>query len=157
MRREILYVLVLFLSAILLLNCSKSSPESTEQANYVDEMDDRTRIRFRQYMIQGKKLYELHCANCHQSDGTGLAKLIPPLAKADYLMDSLMRTVCVIKNGLDSTIVVNGVEFSQPMPAHTDLRNLEIAEIITYITNSWGNEAGITSTREVEIYESECL
>ncbi len=107
-------------------------------------------------MVQGQQLYASYCSNCHQEDGKGLARLIPPLAKSDYLLQDAGRTVCLIKNGAAGQMVVNGVVYNQKMPANPSLKNIEIAQIITFINNSWGNEKGYTPVREVENHLSAC-
>lgn len=115
------------------------------------------KIKYQQYMVQGEQLYAMHCSNCHQEDGKGLARLIPPLAKSDYLLQDAGRTVCLIKNGIaGGEMVVNGVVYNQKMPANPALKNIEIAQIITFINNNWGNEQGYTSVREVEDHLSAC-
>ena len=119
-------------------------------------MDSRTKLRFRQYMVQGKSLYLQHCANCHGQNGEGLAKLMPPLAKSDYLMADVERAACLIRHGLEGPIQVNGEEFNQRMEAHTELKDLQIAEIVTFITNSWGNENGLFSSKQATITFQNC-
>lgn len=104
-------------------------------------------ILYQQYMVHGLRLYQEKCANCHQKNGTGLKRLIPPLIQTEYLQD-LVKTACSIKNGLKGEIMVNGISYNQPMPA-ADLTDLEIAEIITYINNSWGNMGGLSRVNEV--------
>lgn len=113
-------------------------------------------MKFEQYIVEGQQLYELHCSNCHQSNGGGLAKLYPALAKSDYLMDSTKNLACIINKGLEGKIVVNGIEYNQPMPAIPSLTKLEIAEILTYVKNSWGNKGGSVSIKEVEKQLKEC-
>jgi mono/diheme cytochrome c family protein len=112
--------------------------------------------KFAKYMIQGKQLYTTHCSNCHQENGDGLGKLFPPLAKADYMLDNIPRSICVIKNGLKGEIKVNGRTYNQAMPALDRLTNLEIAEISSYIYNSWGNEKGMIELETVEESLSNC-
>ncbi|MDA0194844.1 MAG: cytochrome c [Bacteroidetes bacterium] len=139
---------ILFFNATVLLHCSPSDrrPEGSQRAE----------MRFDQYYVQGKRLYLTHCANCHGQEGEGLQQLNPPLAQSDYLLSNIEETVCIINKGLEGEIEVNGVKFSQPMPPHTDLRILEIAEIITYITNSWDASSGIFSARRVEQVYNNC-
>ena len=119
-------------------------------------MDRRTKVRLEQYTVQGMSLYTKHCAQCHQSNGEGLAALYPPLKNADYLLEDLPRAACTIKNGLVKSIKVNGVTYNQMMPGLTQLTPLEVAEILTYITNSWGNAKGLTEVKEVEKWLQEC-
>ncbi|MFD2037228.1 c-type cytochrome [Belliella marina] len=105
-----------------------------------------------QYAIEGKILYENYCGNCHQNDGTGLGKFIPPLNGSDYMENDIGKTVRIIKNGLKGEIMVNGVSYNQPMPANPHLTNMEIAKIVTYIYNIWGNEAGVVDGNQVADY-----
>jgi len=107
-------------------------------------------MRFRQYMINGQRLYNQHCLNCHGLNGEGLEQLIPPLAKSDYLMADIDRAICQVRFGRVGEIIVNGRTFNQPMPENKKLRALEIAEIITYVTNSWGNQSGFISVKDAE-------
>lgn len=105
-----------------------------------DENEERDKIRRKQYVVQGRKLYATHCANCHKEDGTGLGRLIPPLKNSDYLQTDVSRTICLIKYGQKGEIVVNGITYNQPMPGQEDLTDLEIAEIVTYVYFTWGKD-----------------
>lgn len=100
----------------------------------------RKDVKFEQYMVHGERLYEIHCANCHQSSGEGLGRLIPPLKGSDYLAAHAGNLACLLKFGLADSIIVLGQMYNQPMPANVSLDPIDIAEILTYITNSWGNE-----------------
>lgn len=108
-----------------------------------------------QYFTNGKVLYERLCANCHNAEGTGLGRLIPPLKGSDYLLGDIPRAAKIIKFGQRGPVTVNGIEYNNPMPANPDLTNLEIVELITYITNSWGNEAKVPSIEDVASYLKE--
>ncbi len=107
-------------------------------------------------MVQGQQQYQIHCANCHGDDGKGLGQLIPPLAKADYFLEDIPRAICISRNGMKGSMLVNGVEYNQQMPEHKDLTALEIAEIITYASNSWGNVSGLTDVKQVEAILAKC-
>lgn len=105
-----------------------------------------------QYAIEGKVLYENYCANCHQKDGTGLGKLIPPLNPSDYMKEDVGRTARIIKHGQKGEIMVNGVIYDQVMPSNPRLTNMEIAQIMTYIYNIWGNKEGVIDANAVGKY-----
>ena len=89
----------------------------------------------------GEILYATHCANCHMEDGAGLAKLIPPLAQADFVLERADEMACIIRKGMQGPVEVNDIIFNQPMPGNEVLRDVEIATIINYIRSAWGNEA----------------
>lgn len=121
--------------ALFVLACSGEKSDGAK----VQERLDNAEIK---YFTNGKKLYTQHCSNCHMENGEGLGRLIPPLKNSDYLLSDIPRTAVIIQNGIDSAITVIGVEYRQPMPANLSLNPTEIAEILTYITNAWGNEYG---------------
>lgn len=121
-----------------------------------DTLDNATKLKFRQYAVQGRLLYEQHCANCHQADGTGLGRLIPPLAQADYLQKNRNQVLCIIRHGLKGSVVVNGQEYNQPMPANPQLTAIEIAEIATYIMNAWGNQGSFIEVGEAREILNNC-
>lgn len=142
------------ISMLLAMGCG--SGPSGEEGKNKQKMDQRTAIRMKQYKIEGKKLYQVHCANCHQKNGEGLARLYPPLVGSDYLLADLPRAACIVKYGQDGPITVNGKSYDQMMPGVESLAPLEVAEILTYISNSWGNMGGISSTRDVTKWLKDC-
>lgn len=111
----------------------------------------RNSVKLSQYMVAGMTLYQQHCANCHQVDGKGLAKLVPPLHQSDYLKSLKSNDMaCQIRYGLSDTIYVNGEMYHQPMPSNPRLTPLEIAEIVTYVKNKWGSEPGLYEVKKAE-------
>ncbi|MDV3308135.1 MAG: cytochrome c [Cyclobacteriaceae bacterium] len=105
--------------------------------------------KFLQYYRQGEQLYVQHCSNCHQQDGSGLRRVYPPLDTSDYMTNNRDKVICLIRYGVDEPLVVNGIEFVQPMPGIPALTDLEIAQIVTYIYNTWSHEEGIVEVKEV--------
>jgi len=139
------FLLILLLMAGV-ISCS---PKSANKEATLASISDPEIMK---YAISGKTLYENNCANCHQSDGTGLGKLIPPLRDADYFKGNVHRTVWIIRNGQEGEITVNGQIYNQPMPPNLQLKPLEIAQITTYLYNIWGNSEGVITSSEVENY-----
>lgn len=89
-------------------------------------------------MARGKELYNETCITCHLAKGEGLKGAFPPLANADYLMKTPEKAIASIKFGLKGKILVNGISYDGIMP-NPGLSNDEIADIMNYISNSWGN------------------
>jgi cytochrome c551 len=112
--------------------------------------------KYKLYYIEGQKLYAAHCSNCHQSDGQGLRKVYPPLAGSDYMSRNYDQVLCGMKYGMQGEITVNGVMYRQPMPGVRSLNELEIAEISTYIYNSWGNEKGLIDVKGIAATLERC-
>lgn len=92
-----------------------------------------------QYTVQGERLYEKNCSNCHQTDGSGLGRLYPPLKGSEYLKKTPAELAEIIRIGMKGSIQVQGKEYNQPMAGNPSLTDLEIAEILTYINVTWGD------------------
>ncbi|HLL96377.1 MAG TPA: cytochrome c [Spirosoma sp.] len=108
-----------------------------------------------QYITEGILIYKNNCANCHQTNGAGLASLYPPIAGSDYLADK-NAVICLIRYGLQGPIVVNGKRYNRPMPAQPKLSDLEIAELTTYLYNKWGGETKVTDVKAVTPVLEQC-
>jgi mono/diheme cytochrome c family protein len=100
-------------------------------------------LQYARYYSNGRQIYTQHCQNCHGNEGQGLARLYPPLTDTLFLKNNKARLACIIRNGLNDTISVNGIKFSGQMPAESHLPDIDIAAVITYITNSFGNKQGL--------------
>ena len=98
---------------------------------------------------QGKKLYEQHCGACHQVNGKGLPGAFPPLADSDYLMADKQRAISIPLNGLNGKISVNGQTYNAAMPPFSYLKDQDVANIMTYVMNAWGNKGGAVSLNDV--------
>ena len=98
-------------------------------------------------MERGKELYNDNCINCHMANGEGVQGVFPPLAKSDYLRDSTERSIRAVKYGLQGTIKVNGVAYNGIMPS-AGLDDDEVADVMNFILNSWGNSSDTLITPE---------
>ncbi len=92
-----------------------------------------------QSIQRGKAVYDDLCITCHLDNGKGVPKIFPPLANSDYLKNKRKESIKAVKYGLSGEITVNGVKYNTPM-ASLGLTNDEVADVMNYITNSWGNK-----------------
>ncbi|MCB0564226.1 MAG: cytochrome c [Phaeodactylibacter sp.] len=98
---------------------------------------------------QGQILYQNFCANCHMDDGSGLAGNIPPLAQSDYVSQNQGQLACIIRNGMEGQVVVNGKTYQNPMAGIPQLSEFEIANILNYINQAWENDYGYLPLKTV--------
>jgi glucose/arabinose dehydrogenase/mono/diheme cytochrome c family protein len=98
---------------------------------------------------RGETLYLEKCAMCHLPAGQGAPPAYPPLAGSDWLLADRTRTIRVVCEGLEGPIKVNGVDFNNIMPAQI-LQDEEVAAVLTYVTNAWGNKAAPFTADEVK-------
>jgi len=100
-------------------------------------------LTFARYYSGGMVLYQSKCQNCHGSDGKGLAALIPPLTQIKTKKTAL---ACLIKYGSKKSL---NSSFDAQMPAN-DLPPVDIAKVLTYVTNSFGNKMGTIDNERIE-------
>lgn len=99
---------------------------------------------------RGSEIYMDFCITCHLDKGEGVANTFPPLAKSDYLMKNREASIRGIKYGQQGEIIINGVTYNSAMPS-PGLEDDEVADVMNYILNSWGNSSDkIVTLKEVE-------
>jgi nitrite reductase (NO-forming) len=100
-------------------------------------------------MKAGQKVFAGICQACHQADGKGIPSAIPPLAGSDFLMADKLRAVKVVSEGLSGPVTVNGQSFNSVMPPQPTLSDADVANVLTYVRNSFGNHGEGVSPEEV--------
>ena len=94
----------------------------------------------KQSILDGEEIYQDFCLQCHLDNGKGVENTFPPLAKSDYLQNNVKASIRGIKYGLRGEINVNGETYNGVM-VNQGLDEEEIADVMNYILNSWGNKA----------------
>ena len=100
-------------------------------------------------LANGKSIYQSECMTCHMENGEGLTGAFPPLANSDYFKDDVSKAVKVILKGLEGEVTVNGTTYygvMDPVP----LTNMEVADVLNYIRNSWGGQAEALTENDIE-------
>lgn len=95
---------------------------------------------------RGKEVYALYCQNCHMEDGKGMPEVNPPLAKADYIKKPAKTLITIVLKGQTGEVVVNGKKYNAIMQAQDYLTDIQIADVLNYTRNSWGNKIPGTIT-----------
>ena len=124
-----------------------SNPEAVETAAVASASGTLTR---EQQVKAGEVLFKGTCSACHQENGAGIANVFPPLAKSDYLLADRKRAIGIALNGLTGPVTVNGVSYNSVMPPMSQLNDDEIANILTFALNSWGNNGGVVTSADVK-------
>jgi mono/diheme cytochrome c family protein len=96
-------------------------------------------IEFRRYYTAGALIYQTRCQNCHGADGEGLSSLIPPLTDTSFLRKNIRNLSCYLKNGMNQPLLINQKPYQGKMPA-SNLAPIELARVLTYVGNSFGNK-----------------
>lgn len=138
LQRAIALFLVVLLTPIVPLTIANAADEAV-----VNERPAKSSLE------NGKAAYLANCAACHQPDGKGLPGAFPPLAKSDFLKAPYDEAINNVVHGRSGKMVVNGVEYNNVMPGMSHIKDQDIADILTYVVNSWDNPGGTISAAQV--------
>jgi len=104
-----------------------------------------------QDLIKGKKIYEARCLVCHQADGGGVPNMNAPLDGASNVVgNNISRLVRIIKNGYNEKVALDGYYYSNVMTPNPDLKDADIANVLSYIRTSWSNKASKITVAQVQ-------
>ena len=132
MRKTILSALILLSISVIIYSCQNA-----------------TEKELMTYTTNGADIYKAKCQNCHGEKGEGLAALAPPLTDTTFLKVNKKDLSCFVKFGSAKPMVINGTTYDSKMPAFPEMEAIDIAQVIVYITNSFGNKQGMYSYEQV--------
>jgi mono/diheme cytochrome c family protein len=92
-------------------------------------------------IASGQKLYVQYCVTCHQADGGGVPNMNPPLINTSYVLGDKTKLIQIVLNGFNEDVLINGKSYSNAMTPHAFMKDKEIADVLTYVCNSFGNKA----------------
>ncbi len=127
----------------------RSQPNMTAVSNATQNAASGT-LTLQDQVKAGQALFTGTCSVCHQANGAGLPGVFPPLAKSDYIAADTKRPISIVLHGLTGKIKVNGADYDSVMPPMNQLNDDEIANIVTYVLNAWGNPGGRILTEDVK-------
>jgi glucose/arabinose dehydrogenase/mono/diheme cytochrome c family protein len=110
------------------------------------EQDD---VLGQETLSEEARLYTTYCSACHQGNGLGAPGRFPPLAGSDWVTGDPQRLIRVVLEGLEGPIEVNGEAYNGFMPPHAFLSDAELASLLSYVRNNFGNSAPPVSVEEV--------
>ena len=101
-------------------------------------------------MARGQRVYKNVCLTCHQADGGGVPNMNPPLIKTTYVLGDKARLAHIVLAGLAEPIEIDGDDYKQHMPAQAYLTDQQVADVLTYVRNNFGNKASAVQVAEVK-------
>src|SRR5450432_2502882 len=125
-------VAILFIGEFLIVACNSQAPSAAT-------------------MKRGELIYTQTCLPCHQADGSGVSGLNPPLKNSPYVTGEQTKLIGIVVNGLNDGVQINGDAYTNPMPPFGNtLNDNEIADVLTYIRNSFANKATAITADQVK-------
>jgi mono/diheme cytochrome c family protein len=136
---------------IVLTACGGGQEQSTEQTPAPQSMVQSEQEEAAPVMANeaGKKVYDQYCLVCHQTDGNGVPNAFPPLAGTEYVNGDTDRLIGIVLNGLTGEIEVNGQVYNGVMVPHNFLSDQEIADVLTFVRSSFGNNSPAITADQV--------
>ncbi len=103
-------------------------------------------------MERGKKIFGNTCISCHQADGQGVQRMNPTLVKTKWVLGDKKALSRIVLFGLKGgEIIIDGDDFHNPMPGLANLlKDDQIADVLTYVRNSFGNKASAVTAADVK-------
>lgn len=145
--KTLIVIAFLFFPIMLLLTGMKNN-------NFNENLHSQPDIK--KSIIAGEKVFKKYCISCHQADGGGVPNLNPPLIKTTYVLGDKKKLIKIILNGLNEEVEIDDEVFANPMPALGPvLKDQQIADVLTYVRNSFGNKASAVASNEVKALRSE--
>ncbi len=128
----------------------KNGDESLSNSIVIKDEGYQNKTELQKSKERGQAVYTDFCIQCHLPNGKGVPKAFPPLAGSDWLTDKRTESIHAVKYGQSGEIIVNGVKYNNVMPP-MGLSNEEVADVMNYVMNSWGNtQSEIVTIKEVE-------
>ncbi|HEY0177320.1 MAG TPA: cytochrome c [Pedobacter sp.] len=106
------------------------------------------KVQLDAYYVNGRDLYISRCQNCHGSKGEGLGELVPPLTDSVFLKNNKSQLACIIKRGFSTPVKIHDKVYEGKMPDF-NLADIDIAQLIVYITNDFGHKQGMYTNQQV--------
>lgn len=100
-------------------------------------------------LLAGKRVYDKFCVQCHMNNGKGAPGMNPPLAGTSQVRGDKTQLIKIILNGLSEPMVINGETYNNAMASHSFLTDQQIADVLTYIRNTFGNSGEAIKPEEV--------
>ncbi|MCI4668398.1 MAG: cytochrome c [Bacteroidia bacterium] len=140
------FVSSILVLAVLAFSCgggeTKTTPKKAPTAN---------KPKAEKVVSPGKKVYMANCATCHLQNGKGMPSLYPPLSKTEWVSGDNARLINVVLLGLKGEIEVNGEKYNNVMTPYASLlSDQEIADVLTYVRSSFGNDYPAITPAEVK-------
>ncbi|MHA4809832.1 c-type cytochrome [Flavitalea flava] len=101
-------------------------------------------------MERGKQVYLERCLACHQIDALGVQGMNPPLVKTKWVLGDKTTLVQIVLKGMTGQVEIDGETYKNVMAPHNDLNDQQIADVLTYVRNSFGNKAKAITAAEVK-------
>ena len=131
--------------SVTLLSQTQKPPQAKKPAA------SSAKVAMQASMNRGKQVYLEQCLACHQADAGGVQNMNPPLVKTKWILGDKTTLVQVVLKGMTGEVDIEGETYHNVMAPHNDLTDQQIADVLTYVRNNFGNKASAVTAAEVKM------
>lgn len=146
--KRVLFVGVL---SIVLLSVKAQTKTKVQPKKPVKQAAVSSKSSLATSIARGTSVYTTYCLACHQADGSGVPNMNPPLIKTSWVLGSKTVLIQQVLKGSVGKVEIDGETFHNSMPPQPQLTDQQIADVLTFVRNSFGNKASIVTTAEVKV------
>jgi mono/diheme cytochrome c family protein len=103
----------------------------------------------------GKKVYDAVCLACHMRNGTGVPGMHPPITESEFVNGDPEKLIKIVLQGLSGEMEIKGEIYNSIMPAQAHLSDQEVADVLTFVRGSFGNNSGPVTPGQVQKVRAE--
>jgi mono/diheme cytochrome c family protein len=143
MNQQIIRLIFSFMFLFMLISCQNKTDNTKVAAvgseQIAAEINKNLPAKTAEKVHPGKEVFTKYCLTCHQADGSGVPNMHPPLTPGSWVGKEPAELIAIMMKGLTGKIEVNGEVYKNFMPSHAQLTDEEIANVLSYIRSSFGN------------------
>jgi mono/diheme cytochrome c family protein len=143
MNQQIIRLIFSFMFLFMLISCQNKTDNTKVAAvgseQIAAEINKNLPAKTAEKVHPGEEVFTKYCLTCHQADGSGVPNMHPPLTPGSWVGKEPAELIAIMMKGLTGKIEVNGEVYKNFMPSHAQLTDEEIANVLSYIRSSFGN------------------
>lgn len=147
MMRVFVFVLLLIPG---LVKAQTKKPVTKKPSSSASKTTGNSANTLKSSVTRGQAVYAKYCLTCHQVDGSGVPNLNPPLIQTKWTLGSKTVLIEQVLKGSSGKVEIDGETFHNTMPPLATLTDQQIADVLTYVRNNFGNKASIVTPAEVK-------
>jgi len=135
---------------LFIMSCSGGNKSSNAEGSDQSKLADEASV-FQNPDKEGQNLFLKYCMACHQTNGSGVPGMYPPLINSPIVNSGKKEDfISVLLNGLKGPIEVHGKKYNQQMPKQDFLSDEDLAKIANYVSANFQNKGKTVTTEDIK-------
>lgn len=152
--KQFIFSVLLTILIIACQNNTEKKVEAVSSEQLAKEINQNLPEQKSEKVHPGMEVYNQYCLTCHQTDGSGVPGMHPPLGPGSWVEKEPAELIAIMMKGLSGKIEVNGEIYKNFMPSQANLADQEMADVLSYIRSSFGNNLEPVTAEMVKKYRT---